>query len=390
MAKKKKEKKAPIVFTTLEQVLAAVNKKYGTHSIARASDSEALAKIIRIPTGIFGYDVMHGGGTPTGRMTVLYGNPSGGKSALALRTAGAFQRHCRVCGKPMYSWDELTMTKKLKRCCKMPEPMRVVWFDVERAWANDWSVRLGVDTKHSYVIRAEYAEQGIDIADAVIRSGQCDLLVVDSVAALTPSEEIEKSTEEWQRALQARLLNKAMRKWTSAQNAGGLGELLVCSVLLVNQLRTGMGQHGSYQLQPGGKGIGFHSSIESQVRKVDVTFDDLGRPIGHLAEVTTTKNKTSPPLRSCQINLQFVHYGNRRAGSTDYAHQVITLAEVWGLVKKEGSWLTLAKGVKIQGEAAAGEYLELPENRPLLNLLAKKVWEQETAWADGAAYGQNE
>jgi len=369
----------------LDKLLASVNKRYGSLTITKAADAKLLSRVQRVPTGIFGFDVATGGGIPVGRMTTLLGEYSSGKTALALKSAAAFQRHCRNCGRAMFDWDELTMTKTPKRCCKNAEPCRVVWFDAEGCWENDWAERLGVDVDNVYVIRTAFAEQGIDVADAVIRSGECDLLVVDSVAALTPSVEIEESAEKWQMGVHARLMNKAMRKWTSATNAGGLGAGSgQCSVILINQIRMKIGvMYGSPETSPGGKGVGFHSSMIIKVKKRGYLQSKDEMTVGLKMEIAVTKNKTAPPNRSAGFTLVFTdaYAPARVAGSTNVARQVLDLAVFWKLVRQSGAWYEMAKGIKAQGANEAANMLMASENRKLLEMLTNKVMERETGWA---------
>jgi len=367
------------------KLLDGINKQYGGQRIVRAKGCKSIERIRRLPTGMFAYDLMSGGGTPMGRMTVYKGGESAGKTALAIKSAAAFQRTCRNCLKPIYEWDEIHMTKTPIRCCKSPEPMRVVWFDAENSWENFWSERLGMDTANTFVIKTEFAEQGIDVADSVIRSGECDLLVVDSVAALTPSVEIEQSSEKQQMGVHARLMNKAMRKWTSAQNAPGLDVPLICTVILINQVRQNLSGYGSPETTPGGKGIGFHASIIGKAKRTDTLLDASERPIGHALEMYFEKNKTSPPRRTAAIKLFFVDHGEQAPGSTDYAEQVGRYASFWNLIQQSGSWFELAKDVKVQGIDKVGQYLAEKEHAPLLKKLAAEIWKLELGWRDGTA-----
>ena len=380
----------------IEVVLAEINEKYGTCSIMRADKAASLSKQHRIPTGIFGLDVAMGGGIPIGKMITLVGEYSSGKSLIAHKTAAAFQRYCRSCGKPMKKWNELSMTATSIRCCRDPEAMRVVWFDAERSWINTWAMRLGIDISNVYVIRTEYAEQGIDVADHIIRTGECDLLVVDSVAALTPSLEITASAEKWQMGLHARLMNKAMRKWTSAQSSGGVGHKMACTIIMINQIRMRLpGKngilYGSPTTSPGGKGIDFFTSIKCIVKKLGDYETPEGLPGGHEMEVAVIKNKTAPPGRTCLFNIAFVSKENRFRGSSNHAKQVIAHALFWKIIKPTGTWIQLAANLpKVQGLENAAELLRQPLYRPLLDLLAKEVWKKEVAWIDGTLDDEKE
>lgn len=275
------------------------------------------------------------------------------------------------------------MCRTAKICCANPEPSRVVWFDAEGSWTNDWSARMGIDTETAYVIRAEYAEQGIDVADAVIRSGECDLLVVDSVAALTPSVEIEESAEKWQMGVHARLMNKAMRKWTSATHAGGFSTFNSCSIILINQIRHKIGViYGSPETSPGGKGIDFHASVIAKIKRTSyITAEGKDTPEGVNMEAHFIKNKTAPPLRTASMSIAFRDQSpTRLAGSSNLAEQVIALAVYHGLAKLDGSWYSLAQGVKAQGAAKASALLRSPEHAKLMTMLQNAVRNRELAW----------
>lgn len=385
MAKKKKKKEQDTEgMSEYEKLLDSINKHYGGMTIVKANESPILNSAMRIPTDIFGLDVAYGGGIVTGRIHMLRGWESSGKSLLSQKIAAAFQRWCRNCRQRLVDWDEITMTATPRKCCDDPECMRVVWFDAEGCWDNNWARRLGVDVDSLRVIRTEYAEQGIDIADAVIRSGQCDLLVVDSVAQLTPSVEIEESSEKWQMGVHARLMNKAMRKWTSAQNSEALERESTCTVLLINQIRMKIGVlYGSPETSPGGNGLKFASSTIGKVKSTGVVENDLGICIGHSMEVNLEKNKTAPPKRSVVFDILFANRDGRAVGSSNYADQVFQLGVFWGFIDKKGSWFSM-DGVQLgQGAENAAKFLYDTENRPVLKALAKKIWAREVEYLDG-------
>lgn len=366
----------------LSALLKTVNKRYGDSCMVQASSSEKLSTRKRIETGITAFDVAIGGGVPMGTIITLKGEFSSGKSALTHRIGAAFQRHCRNCGQPMQTWLEQFQDGAEIACCDDPAPMRVVWFDAEGSYQTDWASRLGMSNDHTYVIRTEFAEQGIDVADMAIRSGECDLLVVDSVAALTPSAEIEESSEKWQVGLQARLMNKAMRKWVSAQNAVAMTRVVPPTIILINQIRLKVGVvYGSPETSPGGKGIDFASSVICKVkRKGFIEPKDGGAPLGQDMEVTFQKNKTAPPNRSCLFSLHFRDTGLYAPGSSNVGEQMLALGEYWGYIQKSGSWYII-EGEKVQGAKAASELLL--GNEALFEEIKRKVWSHEVNWLNG-------
>lgn len=381
--------------SVFDDLLDDINKRYAGKGegpvIVKAKESEALKETVFVPTGILSLDVALGGGIPTSRIVYLRGEYSSGKSLVALKSAAAFQRTCRNCGKPLKDWDEVRMVATPRPCCKDPEPCRVVWMDAEKCYDNRWAARMGVDPDHVYVMRTEFAEQAIDVADDVIRSGHCDLLVVDSVAHLTPSTEVTESAEKWQMGLHARLMNKAMRVWGSAMAHDSLDRPLGCTVMLINQIRHKIGiVYGSPETSPGGKGIDFAASVILKMKKKGFIQNDLGIVVGQEMELTTSKSKLAPPQRSVIFDVMFVNDKSmgRLGGSSNLAHQVLRLADFWGLVERAGSWYTLAKGVKFQGEDKAAEFLMTSDGKRVLDMLVKQIMKREKAWSDeGSVYG---
>ena len=375
---------------SFNDLIKQINKKYGDDCLVQASNSEKLNVRKRIETGILSFDLSLGGGVPLGTIITLKGEYSSGKSALSHRIGAAFQRTCRNCGNPLVVWNEIIQDGAEVACCDNPEPMRVVWFDAEGSYQTAWAERLGMKNESTFVIRTEFAEQGIDIADSVIRSGECDLLVVDSVAHLTPSVEIEQSSEKWQVGVQARLMNKAMRKWVSAQNAVGMTKVVPPTILLINQIRMKVGvMYGSPETSPGGKGIDFASSIICKVKRKGFIEDKNGSaPFGQDMEVVIQKNKTAPPNRSCLFSLFFRNNYPYVAGASNFAEQLISVGEYWGLVKKQGSWFSLPNGEKYQGLVKAGEALSNDE--PVMFDLKDAVWAKEVDWMSGDVVHEEE
>ena len=184
-----------------DKLLSGLDKKY-SGVVMIADDKPLLEETPRLKTGIFTLDFALGGGIPVGRITMAYGPRSGGKTALFLKTIASAQHTCRKC----YSY-------RFRCDCKKKEGMRCVWFDVEGVWENKWAKTLGVNTKDLLLAWPETAEEVIDVGKAILKTGECDLLVIDSLARMTPSVEVEESAEKWQQGLLARLLNKMLRSW---------------------------------------------------------------------------------------------------------------------------------------------------------------------------------
>lgn len=379
-----------MVSNQLKALLAEINKKYGEGTILPASEAKALVTD-RLPSGIFDLDMKIGGGWPRGRVSVLKGEFSTGKSAICLKTAVEAQRHCRHCGKRFEYQDVLGEIHEFECQCGLKEPMRVVWLDAEHSFDSDWAKKYGVDVANILVIQTEYAEQAIDVADQCIRSKQCDLLVVDSIAALTPGIEVEESAEKWQMGVMARLMGKALRKWTSGLNSFGLVDDIKCTILLINQLRMNIGGYGASITSPGGKAIDFFESVEIRLKKDEAIVDKgTERPVGVNVSFEVKKNKTAPLSSGGMFGLYFVaKRGDYSIGDTDTEVQVARLAAYWGIIKKAGAgWYTLPDGTKCQGDEKLS--LAMKNNPSLFKDLMDRVRERELMWVSNGIQAPDE
>lgn len=373
----------------LDKIIGEINKQYGPGTILQASKAHTL-KVDRIPLGVLAVDLAMGGGLARGRMTMFKGEYSAGKSALAMKACVQAQHRCRFCNTPIGIYELGAGWRDVKCKCGKQAPMQVVWLDAEHSFDEGWARRWGIDTDNCYVIQTAYAEQGIDVADRCIRSKECDLLVVDSVAALTPSVEVEESAEKWQMGVAARLMNKAMRKWTSGMNSGGLLSEVKCSIILINQMRIQLGGYHPVPTSPGGKGLEFFESVECRLKRSEwIEEPGSKRPIGLETEFVITKNKTAPPMRNGRYLLYFVDQPDKgyKVGDTDNDVQVMRQALFWGLVKKGGAWFTIP-GVdgKFQGEPAAAAALR--KNPVLLAELEASVRARELRWIETGERGE--
>jgi len=365
----------------LDQLRASINKKYGAGTILPASEAIALV-VDRIPFGIFELDVKIGGGAPRGRITIIKGGYSTGKSGLTYKSAAEAQKMCRFCGRPFEIIDIFGEVHELDCRCGKRSPMRVVVVDTEHAFDPSWVRKFGVNIKDLLLIQAEYSEQAIDIADQCIRSKECDLMIIDSIASMTPGIEIEESSEKQQIGVGARLLGKAFRKWTAGLNSAGLLSETKCTIMMVNQLRLALGGYHPTITSPGGKAPDFFESLELMLKKNEEIVDKgSGRPIGVNVEFTVKKNKTHPLSSTGLFSLYFVgQKGHHRVGDTDTDVQVARMASYWGILKKAGSWVILPGGEKIQGEEKAGAYLR--EHPLVMTDLMDRVREREDMWKE--------
>jgi len=374
----------------LHKTMMSINKKYGHGTILPAGEATGLV-IDRLPTGIFDLDMKLGGGIPRGRITMFKGEFSTCKSAVCMRAAAAAQRYCRYCGTPFEFISFYGEVTEQDCECGRNEPMRVVWLDAEHSFDPPYAAKWGISIDDLYVIETEYAEQAIDVADAVIRSGECDLMVVDSVAALTPSIEVAESSEKWQMGVMARLMNKALRKWTSGMNSFGLLSETNVTIILVNQMRVSIGGYRPTMTSPGGKGLDFYESVEVRFKKDDLLLDPVTkRPIGLQVDFVVKKNKTAPPAPpGGSFALYFVPKpGQYQVGSTDLDMQVLKAAIFWKLIVKKGSWYQLPGGEKFQGLRPTAECLK--ENPELLSSLMEEIEARELAWVNTGDAGETE
>ena len=284
MAKKKAGKVNEAILAAMKEV----TKQFGEGAVILAAEGEAL-DIPRIRTGIFSIDYVSGGGIPRGKILILDGEASGGKSSTAMQIVVAFQSHCRVCGDPIYETSDAGKYKC--SCKKAPEPMRVLWYDAEGIWANTWADEHGVDLELIHVIRTEAAEDGIDVCRHLLGTREFDLLVVDSIAHLTPQKELGDSMEKVQPGGQARLVNRMLRELVAKQTKGGGTN--APTVVLINQIRYKIGvMFGDPRTRPGGVGMDFASSLDLRFKKAKKFYMDAeGNPIAP----TKAKADGTPP-----------------------------------------------------------------------------------------------
>lgn len=341
--RKKKEKiKKPKVATAhvdptdkeLASLETSLEAKYGKGCVVTASEGQAL-DIDRIPTGILALDFTMGGGLPKGRVTMFFGDESGGKSTIALLCLAAFQRH----------------TKKLTG-----EVAWALWADAEGAWDNEWARQMGVDTSRVKVVRMESAQDTLDVCRILLGTGKFKLFVLDSIAALTPEEELAGSMSQSLPGLQARLTNKFIRDIVSKLTKTGATSTDQLTVLLINQVREKIGViFGNPETTPGGKGCRFATSIEIRFGRGDYDYlDEHGLPLPGNKKAPegqapsrvnlkwrSTKNKCGPPrvVSGCTLYLQDVMPLGIKTGYVDEIDRMWQYGQKEGLIKKEdGVW----------------------------------------------------
>lgn len=316
----------------LEQAIAQIEKQFGKGSIMKLGDV-TTTKVDVIPTGCLPLDMALGiGGIPRGRIIEIYGPESSGKTTVSLHIIAEAQK--------------LGGT--------------AAFVDAEHALDPIYAARLGVDVKNLYVSQPDTGEQGLEIAESLVRSGSVDIVVIDSVAALTPKAEIDGEMGDSHVGLQARLMSQALRKL-----AGITNKTKTC-VVFINQLREKVGvMFGNPETTPGGKALKFYSSIRLDVRKGE-TIKDGTDSVGSRTKVKVVKNKMAPPFKTAEFDIVFGQ-GISKSGC------LLDMAIERDIIQKSGAWFSY-NGEKIaQGKENAKAYLE--NNPEFYDAVEKQVKE---------------
>lgn len=326
----------------LDMALGQIEKQYGKGSIMRMGENLHM-QIESIPTGAMALDRALGvGGLPRGRIVEIYGPESSGKSTLAMHVVAEAQRNGGICA----------------------------YVDAEHAMDPVYAKAIGVNIDDLLISQPDTGEQALEISDMLIRSGALDVLVIDSVAALTPRAEIEGEMGDSHVGLQARLMSQALRKLT-----GSLSKSNTIAVF-INQLREKIGVvYGSPEVTPGGRALKFYASVRIDIRRVEAIKDGT-EVIGSRTRVKIVKNKVSPPFKTAEFDIMY-GTGISREGS------LLDVAVDLGLVKKSGAWFTYEGEQLGQGRENAKQFLrETPElmveiNERVRTLLAGDASEEE-------------
>jgi recombination protein RecA len=302
---------------SISEAIRAIHKQFGSGSIMRLDGSEVAAVEV-IPTGSVALDVALGcGGLPRGRIVEIYGPESSGKTTLTLHAIAEAQRAGGVCA----------------------------FIDAEHALDTDYARRLGVDLEDLLVSQPDCGEQALEICDTLVRTGAIDLIVVDSVAALTPRAEIEGDMGDSHMGLQARLMSQALRKLTAV-----ISRTRTC-VIFINQLRQKIGVvYGNPETTTGGNALKFYCSVRLDIRRKKA-IKRGEETIGSEVKVKVVKNKLAPPFREAEFE---IHYGT----GVNKLGELVDTAEKHGLVEKSGTWYSY-DGAKIgQGKDKAMAHFE--------------------------------
>ena len=317
----------------LESALLQLEKQFGKGTVMRLGD-QAVAPIEVIPTGSIALDVALGiGGLPRGRVVEIYGPESSGKTTVALHAVANVQRAGGI----------------------------AAFIDAEHALDPVYAQKLGVNLDDLYVSQPDTGEQALEIADTLVRSGAIDLIVIDSVAALTPKAEIEGEMGDSHVGLQARLMSQALRKMTGALSNTGT------TAIFINQLREKIGvMFGSPETTTGGKALKFYSSVRLDVRRIE-TLKDGTEPVGSRTRVKVVKNKVAPPFKQAEFDILYGIGISREGG-------LIDMGVEQGFIRKSGAWYTYDGDQLGQGKENARAFLR--DNPDLADEIEKRIKEK--------------
>ena len=314
----------------LEMALGQIEKQFGKGAIMRMGENTHM-QIEAISTGALSLDLALGiGGLPRGRIVELFGPESSGKSTLAMHVVAESQRNGGICA----------------------------YIDAEHAMDPNYARAIGVNVDDLLISQPDTGEQALEITDMLIRSGALDVVVIDSVAALTPRAEIEGEMGDTHVGLQARLMSQALRKLTATLSKSNT------IAIFINQLREKVGvMFGSPEVTPGGRALKFYSSVRLDIRRIE-SIKDGAEVVGNRTRVKVVKNKIAPPFKQCEFDIMFAK-GISREGT------LLDVATDLGIVRKSGAWYTY-EGEQI-GQGRENSKVFLAENLELMIEISEKV-----------------
>ena len=317
----------------LETALSNIERSFGKGSVMRLGDKKTL-DVEAVSTGSLGLDIALGiGGLPKGRIIEIYGPESSGKTTLALHSVAEAQKDGGVCA----------------------------FIDAEHALDPSYAAKLGVDLDDLLISQPDTGEQALEIADTLVRSGAVDLLVIDSVAALTPRAEIEGEMGDSLPGLQARLMSQALRKLTGSISKSK------CMVIFINQIRMKIGvMFGSPETTSGGNALKFYASVRLDIRRIG-SIKDREETIGNQTRVKVVKNKVAPPFRQVEFDILYGE-GISKTG------ELVDLGVKCEVVEKAGSWYSYKEERIGQGREKARQFLK--DNPDIANEIELEIRRQ--------------
>ncbi|MEQ8307325.1 MAG: recombinase RecA [Hoeflea sp.] len=301
----------------LDAALSQIERSFGKGSIMKLGANEKVVEIETIPTGSLGLDIALGvGGLPKGRVIEIYGPESSGKTTLALQTIAEAQKKGGICG----------------------------FIDAEHALDPVYARKLGVDLENLLISQPDTGEQALEITDTLVRSGALDVLVIDSVAALTPRAEIEGEMGDSLPGLQARLMSQALRKLTASISRSN------CMVIFINQIRMKIGvMFGSPETTTGGNALKFYASVRLDIRRIG-SVKERDEVTGNQTRVKVVKNKMAPPFKQVEFDMRYGE-GVSKMG------ELVDLGVKAGMVEKSGAWFSYNSQRLGQGRENAKQFL---------------------------------
>ena len=335
---------------SLDLAIKQIDKQFGKGTILRFGDKE-IEPIESISTGSIGLDIALGiGGVPKGRIIEIYCPESSGKTTLTLHIIAQCQKNGGICA----------------------------FVDAEHALDPGYAKNLGVDIDNLYISQPDFGEQALDVVETLARSGAVDLIVVDSVAALTPKNEIDGEMGDQHVGLQARLMSQALRKLTGVVHKMG------ATVIFINQIRMKIGAmgYGTPETTTGGNALKFYASVRLDVRKV-ATLKQSEQPIGNRTRVKVVKNKVAPPFKQAEFDVMYGEGISREGEIIDYGIKL-------DIIEKSGAWLSYNNAKLAQGRENAKA--KLKEDSALSDEISAKIKEQmgDILNIDESSAGEND
>src|SRR6476646_5498344 len=332
----------------LDAALSQIDRAFGKGSVMKLGQREAVAEADTISTGSLGLDIALGiGGVPRGRMSEIYGPESSGKTTLALHAVAEAQKKGGI----------------------------AAYIDAEHALDPVYAKKLGVDIDEMLISQPDTGEQALEITDTLVRSGGIDIIIIDSVAALTPKAELEGEMGDSLPGLQARLMSQALRKLTASISKSNT------IVIFINQIRMKIGvMFGSPETTTGGNALKFYSSIRLDIRRIG-SIKDRDEVVGNQTRVKVVKNKVAPPFKQVEFDIM---YGS----GVSKVGELIDLGVKAGIVEKSGSWYSY-DGTRIgQGREAAKNFLG--QNKDISDKIEAQIRENAGVLGSALTLGSEE